>query len=198
VEAKCLLWPDGSLECANYQDKIEKAAKQILRKKDAVNRNYACFAKRLKQLGYVAPEKPRVICCVLTNSVMFSGFPIEGVPVVDLSILGSFFVNEHVKFEGRQAGKIIEQRVMRFFESKADAGEVLEGHLLDPPQLSDVKRSVKSREVVFPVESPLFGKIIQETFRVEIDMKEMSVRYNLPNIGVERDTPQAAHPHLEC
>lgn len=179
VEAKCILWPDDSLQFANYRDTVEGAVEQIVRKRDAVARNYSSFSERLKQLGYNAPETSTLVCCVLTNSAVFSGFPIDGVPIVDLSILGSFFKNEHVKVEERQAGKSVQKRSIIFYSDATEAGNVLGQYLADPPQLTDTRRYVRKREVEFPVESPALGKILHELYSVQIDVDEMRKQYGV-------------------
>lgn len=179
IEAKCILWPDDSLQFANYRDTVEKAVVQIVRKRDSVRRNYGAFSERLKQLGCDAPPKCSVIACVLTNSAVYSGFPIDGIPIIDLSILGKFFENEHVKIEARQAGRSIQRHAITFYADAGEAGRVLEEYLVSPPQLSDSRASVKSRKLVFPVESPDFGKLIQEFYSVEIDVHEMERRYGV-------------------
>ena len=91
VEAKCILWPAESLQFARYRETIEGAVKQIKRKHDAVVRHYTAFSNRLMEMGYALPASPKIACCVLTNSAVFAGFPVEGVPIVDLRILGTFF-----------------------------------------------------------------------------------------------------------
>lgn len=181
VEAKCILWPDDSLQFSNYHDTTEKAVKQISRKKEAVKKNYAVFSKKLGELGYLAPENPNVICCVVTNSAVFSGFPINDVPIVDIPIIGTFFENEYVKIEGRQEGKVFERRTINFYSDAANAAEVLENYLFLPPQLSDINRSVKKREVEFPIENHTFGKIIKATYAVEMDFSEMQKKYETNN-----------------
>jgi hypothetical protein len=182
IEAKCILWPDDSLQFANYRDTVEKAVVQIVRKRDAVRRNYDAFSERLKQLGCNAPPKCSVIACVLTNSAVYSGFPIDGIPIVDLSILGKFFKNEHVKIEARQAGKTVRRHAITFYANADEAGRVLNEYLLSPPQLSDSRNSVKKRELVFPVESSDFGKLTQKLYSVEIDINEMEQRYGVQAI----------------
>ena len=64
---------------------------QNKRKREAVARHYTDFANRLAQLGYAPSASPNIVCCVLTNSAIFAGFPIERVPIIDLNILGDFF-----------------------------------------------------------------------------------------------------------
>lgn len=182
VEAKCILWPDDSLQFANYRDAVEKAVTQIIRKRDAVLRNYSSFRDRFTQLGYNTPTECNLVCCVLTNSPVYSGFPIEDVPIVDLSILVSFFKNEHVKVELRQFSKPVQRHVINFYIDAADASTILEGYLSDPPQLSNSKRCVKKREVIFPIESPTFSKLVHEMYAVEINVEEMLKRYELSNV----------------
>ena len=177
VEAKCILWPDDSLQFARYRDTIEGAVKQIKRKHDAVVRHYTDFSNRLAQLGYALPASPTITCCVLTNSAVFAGFPVEGVPIVDLEILDAFFENDYIKVEVQQQGKVVERHTLRFYKDKTEAGHVFEAYLLDPPPLRDMKQSVIRREVVFPVEYRDFGKFIHTTFRVEMDGQKMMTRY---------------------
>jgi hypothetical protein len=178
VEAKCILWPADSLQFARYQDTIEGAVKQIKRKHDAVIRYYTAFSNRLMQMGYTLPASPKIACCVLTNSAVFAGFPVEGVPIVDLPILGAFFENDYVKVEVQQQGKVVERHAIQFYKDNIEAGHVFEAYLLDPPSLRDMKQSVIPREVVLPyVEHRDFGKFIHITFRVEVDGQKMMTRY---------------------
>lgn len=170
IETKCILWPDEALQFANYREVVEKAVAQVARKADAVSRNYSAFAERLVQYGYRAPEKANVLCCVLSNSAVFSGFPINGIPIIDLSILNSFLRNEHIRFLERDKGKTLNKQATKFYAEAADATKVLGDYLLDPPQLSHMRRSIKTREIVFPIENPEYGKLIYETYTVELDV----------------------------
>ena len=170
IETKCILWPDEALQFANYREVVEKAVAQVARKADAVSRNYSAFAERLTQYGYRAPGKANVLCCVLSNSAVFSGFPINGVPIIDLSILNSFLRNEHIRFLERDKGKTLNKQAIKFYAEAADATKVLGDYLLDPPQLSHMRQSVKTREIVFPIENPIYGKLIYETYTVELDV----------------------------
>jgi len=176
IEAKCILWPDDTLQFARYRETIKGAVKQIKRKHNAVTRHYTDFANRLAQLGYAPPASPKIVCCVLTNSAVFAGFPIERVPIVDLDILGDFFENGWVKISGWQRGEMFERYAVQFYKNKMEAGHVLEEYLLDPPQLKDLKKSVIPRELVSAVENP-FGNFVHTSFRVEVDMQTMLAHY---------------------
>jgi hypothetical protein len=172
IEAKCILWPDDTLQFARYRETIKGAVKQIKRKHNAVTHHYTDFANRLVQLGYAPPASPKIVCCVLTNSAVFAGFPIERVPIVDLDILGNFFENNWSRIGGWQQGKFVEHHSIEFYKNKIEAGYVLEEYLLDPPQVRELKRSVIHRELVSPVETK-FGNFVHTSFRVELDMRTM-------------------------
>lgn len=177
IEAKCILWPDDSLQFANYRDTVEKATVQIKRKSESVLNNIDYFSNCLKILGHNIRPK-RILSCVLTNSAVYSGFPIDGIPIVDLSILGTFFRNELIKSEARESNKSVAKYVIKFYDDSNEASNVLESFLFDPPQLSDTKKFVKTREIVFPMEDENFGPLIHKTFKVEIDVEEMMMRHN--------------------
>jgi hypothetical protein len=72
---------------------------------------------------------------------------------------------------------VLERHCIPFYKDKMEAGHVLEDYLLDPPQLKDIKQRVMRREIVFPVESKVFGKLIHNTFRVELDMQTILAHY---------------------
>ena len=98
-------------------------------------------------------------------------------PITDLSILGKFFKNEHVKAEERQAGKSVQRHAISFYSDAKEAEDVLGNYLADPPQLADTRRYVVSREIEFPLESPEFGKLLHELYSVKIDVDEMRMLY---------------------
>lgn len=177
IEAKCILWPDDSLQFANYRDTVEKATIQISRKKQAVLNNLDSFKNDLQLLGYEYEPK-NIICCVLTNSAVYSGFPINDVPIIDLSILNSFFSNTHVKSEARSAGGATERHSINFYDNADEAAAILEPFLLAPPQLDNIKNYIKSREIIFPVTHDIHGQLILRTFGVEINSEELMQIHN--------------------
>jgi len=183
IETKCILWPDEAFQFANYREVVEKAVAQVARKKDAVSRHYSAFSERLRQHGYRAPERANVLCCVLSNSAVFSGFPIDAVPIIDLSILNSFLRNEHIRFLERHKGKTINRQAITFYAEPEGATKVLGDYLLDPPQLSHMRQSIKIREIAFPIENSSFGRLVYQTYTVELDV--MAYLRDQSGIGVQ-------------
>ena len=177
VEAKCTLWPEDSLQYANHRRTVLGAVGQVSRQCRAAQAHYGNLSARLTQMGLNPPEQPNIIRAVLTNSAIYAGFDFDGVPVTDLAILGKFFENTLVKFELRQGGEALETHAVSFYESADDAAARLEAYLLAPPQMDNMKQSVVTRRSVLPVDSDEFGKLIYETWSVEIDEAAILARY---------------------
>lgn len=177
VEAKCILWPDDSLRLANYRDTIEEATAQIKRQKDAVLSDYAGFSRRLMELGYEISGEENVACCVVTNSAVYAGFPINGVPIVDLPMLSRYFANRYVKIENRAEGESVSEHAIRFYEDEKGAGRNLQSYLSAPPQLADMKEYVRARDVFFPMDSQPSGRLTYRTYCVDVDIEAMKQKY---------------------
>lgn len=182
IEAKCILWPENSIQFANYYSTIEYAVAQISRKRDFVREHKKAFVAHLHRNGFSIPDELTVICCVLSNSAVYCGFPLKGVPIVDLSMIIHFLQNKYIKAQITHGTNIIHEAVLNFYQSFSEAAIVLNDYLLDPPQLSDVKRFVKKRELISVIQSPNYGKLIHQTFKVEIDTEEVSRKYNVPSL----------------
>ncbi len=187
VELKCILWPDDSLQFANYHDTIENAVQQIVRKRDSVKRNFDSFVRNINEYGVTIANDSNVICCVLTNSAIYSGFPIEGTPIVDTKILGRYFLNEHVIYDIRKKGKSIKRKTISFYDDSISASVLLENYLLYPPQVKSISDYVVSRSVEMPLEHETYGKLVHETFSVEIDLDTIIKKESMYNgeIGAE-------------
>lgn len=177
VEAKCILWPDDALRLSNYRETIEGAAAQIKRQREAVLSSYPEFVRRLRELGYEAPSDGSVSCCIITNSAVYAGFPIDGVPVVDLPMLARYFENKYIKIERRNNGRRVSENAIRFYGDANQAGQNLQSYLAAPPQLDDMKEYVKARAVFFPIDSEPSGRLIYRTYSVDVDIDAMARKY---------------------
>ncbi|MFT4067967.1 hypothetical protein [Paraburkholderia sp.] len=179
IEAKCILWPDDSLRLTSYRDTIREATIQITRQKDAVLSDYAGFSRRLLEFGHEISNEANVVCCVVTNSAVYAGSAINGVPVVDLPMLARYFDNRYIKIETRAKGESISQHTIRFYDDEKQAGLNLRSYLSAPPQLIDMKEYVKARDVSFPMDSQPSGRLVYRTYSVDIDIEAMTQKYEL-------------------
>jgi hypothetical protein len=85
-EAKCQLYPVDEIEGYRFQQRLREGAQQAIRKADAV-RAYPTDVRTA--VGLSDAGNLRVLPFVLSNSVLYSGYPVDGVPVVDLPYLGT-------------------------------------------------------------------------------------------------------------
>ncbi|WP_147330403.1 MULTISPECIES: hypothetical protein [unclassified Duganella] len=177
IEAKCILWPDDSLQFANYRDTVEKATVQISRKARAIGDNLGEALQQLGKMGCNVPLNPKIVPCVLTNSAVYSGFKFNGVAVVDLPILNAFFSNSHTKYGKLLGNKVVSTNKISFFEDAKNAGEVIESYLGAPPQLTDLKIDTIERRIEFPIRNESFGAIFHDIFSVEVDVDRMEKLY---------------------
>lgn len=177
IEAKCFVWPDDSLKISSYRDKVREAAKQAKQYKEFVQADFAGFAQRLRRFGAKVPDEAHVVTCVLTNSTVYAGFPVDDVPIVDLPMLRRYFSNKYVKIDQRSRGESVAEHAIRFYSNGEEAGENLEGYLLSPPQLSDMKEYVTERTVTFPGLEELSRRLKFHSYAVDLDFDAMEKKY---------------------
>jgi hypothetical protein len=169
IECKCILWPDESAQFANYRAAVEKATDQIERKRLAVDENRVAFLKALAQLDINPIPPTRVLGCVLTNSAVYAGFSVLGIPIVDLDILHVFLSGAHVSWQVMNLGEVTQEQLIQLYEGPAEAAIKLADFLVDPPQLQRVKASIEPRVVSHELADGPYHSITISTYRVNID-----------------------------
>lgn len=177
LEAKCVLWPDDSLQYASLRRTILDGAAQVDRQCNGAKAHYDLFSAALVKVGLKPPAEPNLIRAVLTNSAIYSGFEFDGVPITDLPILQLFLDNELVRLELRQGGQARKSHATKFYDSPEDAASKLEAYLRAPPQLDLAKESIVTRLTRFPIESDEFGAIFHEVLSVEVDDQAVLARF---------------------
>lgn len=85
-EAKCQLFPVDEIERYRFQQRLLEGAQQAIRKSDAVRSHPADVRAAV---GMNDLENLLVLPFVLSNSILYSGYPVDNVAVVDLSYLGT-------------------------------------------------------------------------------------------------------------
>lgn len=169
IECKCILWPDDSVQFTNYRSVLEKATRQVERKKRAVSENLGAFLGSLTKLGaHVVPPK-RVLACVMTNSAVYAGVAAFGVPIVDMDILGVFLSGQHVSWQIWEGNVVTREGVIDLYGNAQEAALTLEEFMNDPPQLRRVKASIEPRVVSNPLIHDRYRQLRVSTYRVNID-----------------------------
>ena len=126
-----------------------------------------------------APDSPKILRGVVTNSAVYAGFLFSGVPVMDVEILTKYFDGALSKLEMREAGEVKFRHEIRFYDSVDEAASKLEQYLTRPPQIEDPRQSVVRREIVFPAETDDGGKLYYATCHVEIDERDIFRRLGI-------------------
>lgn len=177
LEAKCILWPDDALQFTNYHDTVAGATAQIERKRTAVVAHLEAFRQCLRDKGCAIPDDAFVTACVLTNSPVYAGFPIDGVPVVDTAMICHYLANRYTKAEMFEAGRSVHRHDLTFYDTVEQAADRLYGQLASPVELSDIRQYVTTRAVQFPLQHSLYGPVFHQTYEVVLDRDAMQQRY---------------------
>jgi hypothetical protein len=177
IEVKCILWPDDALQFTNYHDTVVGATAQIERKRVAAVAHLEAFKQCLRDRGCTVPDDAFVTACVLTNSPVYSGFPINGVPVVDTAMIGHYLANRYTKAEMFDAGRSVHRHDLTFYDTVEQAADRLHAQLASPVELSDIRQYVTTRTVQFPLAHSLYGPVFHQTYEVVLDRDALQQRY---------------------
>ncbi len=151
-EIKCQMFPTEALEYFEYYTTLNEAAIQAKRKANFVRHHLDVVLPRL-QIPYSLPVGEAVVMpCVVPNQPLGVGFPIEGVPVVDLPIILRYLEGKWEQFvifdpdgKKRHVGK-----TTYLYRNQKEASSGLPDYLLNPPQIQFFKQFAKVRELPMP------------------------------------------------
>ena len=82
AEVKCIDYPFTSRITNNHFQVLEKAAKQIKRKKDFFEKNNNLFS--------IKDFNKKIVPCIIINYPCFSGLKIDGISVIDIGLLDNY------------------------------------------------------------------------------------------------------------
>lgn len=144
-EAKCALRPTESKQIARHRNVLIQGAAQVARKAAAVVAHPAAFRKLLLDHGMNVPASYRILPMVIVNNAIHAGFPIDGVPIVDLFILRVFFEGEFTDTVMDMTGPNRDVRRHRIYANAAEGPAKLEKYLLKPPQMATYVDGLRER-----------------------------------------------------
>lgn len=87
AEVKCIKYPMQIRDFHNAHKRLTKASSQVKRKADFISKNEGYFEEELKGI-----RQKKIVKLIVTNFPNFSGFIINGIPVVDLFLLEAYFL----------------------------------------------------------------------------------------------------------
>lgn len=176
-EAKCLFWPSDPIQFANYTETMTSAAAQASRKRDFLVEHKELFVAHMARNGHKCADSLNVVGAILLSNEACSGYSIDGIPIVDLSIVEHFFANEVVHLQFTNEGKETHRFAERIYESGQDAPSKLPGYLLDPPEVRAFVKKLCPRVTRFPLLAESGKQICYESFEVKFTLAETLARF---------------------
>ena len=147
-EAKCILEPTEAKGVAMHRKTVLGAAEQVLRKAQAIYDNRDAFAESVKRFDIHLPQNFSVLPLVVVSTSTHVGVPANGVPVIDIYILGKFLEGEldDVAVTGNDLA--IQKTVKTiFYSDRADAQVKAPGYFAAPPQVQRLVDGIVKRIV---------------------------------------------------
>jgi hypothetical protein len=166
-EAKCQLYPVDAIEEYRFRQRLLEGAQQAVRKSGAVRAhpNDVRGAVGLSEL-----ETLVVLPFVLSNSVLHSGYPIGGVPVVDLVYLGTLLRDGGLRMGvvSRRGGEVDPGFFRQYYEDQADAEKQLADLLMRQPVVEIFAGLIQERTRPMPISAEGI-EIYERYFAVSAD-----------------------------
>jgi hypothetical protein len=166
-EAKCQIFPAEALETYRFRQRLSEGAVQATRKVIGIQNS---LGELQSAVGLSSIEDVTVVPLVLSNHILGSGYPIDGVPVVDLVYLGTLLKDGYFRtmvVMGRK-GEEYPGNLVRFYTDQADAERCIPKLLSEQPVMRVLGPLVKRR--IRPVPLDAGGtEIFEEYFSVSLE-----------------------------
>jgi hypothetical protein len=146
-EAKCLLVPTESKQKAIHRNALIDAASQVSRKVAAAKAHPDGFRQQLLDQGMTIPDGFDLIPAVVSNSAIHVGFPIDGVPLVDIHILEVYFSGNFTDTVMTFKEPDRHVRTHYIYSGPTDAPGKLASYLQAPPQMATYVNGLTERWV---------------------------------------------------
>jgi hypothetical protein len=165
-EAKCQLFPTEPWEKYRFRERLREGAEQATRKATAVQNS---LGELQSGVGLPSTEEVTVLPFVLSNHILGSGYPIDGVPVVDLLYLGALLQQGYFRtmvVMGRK-GEADPGNIVRFYTDQTDAERRIPKLLSEQPVMQVFEPLVKRRFRPIPIEAG-GAEVYDEYFAVSL------------------------------
>lgn len=181
-EAKSIVTTDSSISYYRTYSTLKGAADQAKRKT-------LFFSSNIKEIfelfgwAYDSSVKYQLLPVVLNSNKVHSGFPIDGVPVVDEQILARYFSSDTFPLISvRSDDEFRHLAWFKLYENYEDLQNNINAYLMHPPQLSEGKESLAYKTMKIPQLNE-FSPKIEYTRLVPADLpieRRIYKRYELP------------------
>jgi hypothetical protein len=165
-EAKCQFFPVEALDLYRSRERLREGSAQAVRKAEAVRNS---LHELQSTTGLSDTHSVTVLPFVLSNHVLGSGYPIDGVPVVDLLYLSILlrqgFLRIGVVMD--RNGEVDPGDTIRFYTDQADAERRLPQLLAEQPVVQVFEPLVQRRMRPLPIDAG-GAEVFEEYYTVSL------------------------------
>jgi hypothetical protein len=176
-ESKCTTQPDEQQDWHRHRKYVRESVGQLLKAISTIERDKAHFREQVAKRGIQMPEVFRLQPLLVLNSAIHAGVECQGVPVIDLPMLETFFcgflLNGSV--ERSDGGFDIVERLV-LYADEVDAVAKLSEYLRSPPQLRRIWKSLSDCSIELPsAEAPDVPDAIVHFREVAVDSSRFAL-----------------------
>ncbi|WP_432405727.1 hypothetical protein [Wukongibacter sp. M2B1] len=145
IEAKKLKQPFGSKELSNVETEINKALKQLARRKQSIIKDWKKFKDNCDiKLPIDSPNSDNIIKVICLNTYNYTGNIIDDCFITDIKVLCRFWYEPEIMQTAFQNGKVYKEKVVeKLWESYKPSPNDFIKYLKDPLHIKYIKESMK-------------------------------------------------------
>lgn len=144
AEVKCIRYPMECRDTYNNFKTLKKAAGQIVRKAEFIERNQGYL---LKDIGKI--DGKEIVKVIITNYPIFAGSKIDGIPVIDFYLFDSYIRSgklTHAMIVSSSADRVIESGEERYYTDETEMCQKMRGFIEAPPSIEELRKEIKIEE----------------------------------------------------
>lgn len=147
AEVKCIKYPMQIRDFHNAYKRLMKASLQVERKADFITKNEEYFEKELKGI-----ENKKIVKLIVTNFPNFSGFIINGIPVIDLFLLEAYVIEGKLtkqKFNSNENQDLFlgdVETTNNFYSDEDSFSNNFESKMKNPAAIEEIKSKIELKQ----------------------------------------------------
>lgn len=154
-EIKCIKYPMECRDTFNNLKILKKAAKQIKRKSNFVEKYKDDFAKDIGQI-----ENKEILKVIITNYPIFAGSKVDDIPVIDFYLFDSYIrsgkLTQAVVIPSNKNGdRFVEYKEKPYYKNEDEFSKKMNDFILNPPSIESLRKelTVEEKELTLPTAS---------------------------------------------
>ena len=136
-ELKCNVFSASTMGYLNLRTDLDQAHKQLERKSGLILENLEDFKKNYCN-GH---DIERIVCLIMTNFPLITGYSHNGIPVIDPSVLKVYMGRTHEHVSESRGGKSSNIKSINYYSSLQEAQDRLQRYLTKPLVIEPLMKS---------------------------------------------------------